>query len=234
MSCIKRLIRRLSSWKTEKTRILYNFLQDRVLYFKRYTTNINTSSMPSSEEACLKGSLPEWKVLILGQMISLCYFGGSALTSGLEHDFGFRAPNFIAFSIAAGLSLFLIPLYFSRISKRKNSHEEKEIVYKSYLFSLIPLHACWKSYALVGLVDYSATLCCNLALQFTTLTSYIILRSLVTPAAMMFSKCFLRRKYRIHTFDWSFALYNRSRLECFSRPSRRQRRQGWSKWRHEV
>jgi len=151
--------------------------------------------MSTSENACIKGSLPQWQILLLGQIVSMCYFGGSVLTSSLENKFGFFAPNFTAFSISATLSLFLIPLYFSRRTRKENKKAAKDVVYKSYLFNLIPLRGSWKAYAMAGLVDYAATFFCNISLQFTSLTSYTILQSLVTPAAMLFSKCFLNRKY---------------------------------------
>jgi len=169
-------------------------ITDGIFVEKLFSSNQYTN-MSSSNEVCIKGSLPKWQVLILGQMVALCYFGGSALTSALEHDSGFTAPNFTAFSIAAALSLFLIPVYILRRPGTTNKEDDVKIVYKSYLFNFIPLHGCWKAYALAGFVDYTAMLCSIIALQYTSLTSYTILRSLVTPAAMIFSKCCLPRKY---------------------------------------
>ena len=94
-------------------------------------------------------------------------------------------------------SIFLIPVYLSRRTIRESSEDAQDIKYKSSLFNFIPLHGCWKAYALAGLLDYAAMLCSVIALKYTTLTSFTILRSLATPAAMIFSKCFLRRKYRL-------------------------------------
>ena len=152
--------------------------------------------MTTTEEICLKGSLSKSQVLLFGQIVSLSYFGCSAFTSILETKFLFSAPNFTSFCLYTAISLFLVPVYFSRRTRKETNEDARDQEYKCYLFKSIPLKGCWKAYALAGLVDYAGTWCAIVALQFTTLTSFTIVKTLSTPAVMVFSKCFLHRKYR--------------------------------------
>jgi drug/metabolite transporter (DMT)-like permease len=171
--------------------------------------NSNGGGDGGGDKAAAGAGIPRWKILALGQFISLCYFLGSALTSTLQATTPISAPNFIACCIYSTIALFLIPLYRQRRnhgysnnnSSRQNGSNAAAASssitgpYSQLLFGRIPIYGTWQAYAKIGLVDYAGTVCTIGALQFTSLTSYTILWSLVTPAAMVFSKCFLVRRY---------------------------------------
>ena len=221
---------------------------------------------------------PRWKVLVLGQVVSVLYFGAAVLAANLQVEQDVAAPNFTAWSIYIFLCLFLIPLYQSRScrqfrrknSSNKNSNDRKTIFseqppeaksketkkenisenvekdikgknngedvltpsspkeqsiernspepveelseqrpeqpppaqatnpYPYTFLNIIPLHSSWKSYLVIGFVDYIAIWTQIYSLNFTTLTSFISIYSLQTPFVMLFSKCIvLRRRYHI-------------------------------------
>ena len=245
--------------------------------------------------------LPRWKVLLLGQFISFLYFAGSAITSTIQTVFRTAPPSLFAFLVYGCLSLFLIPVYWSRrlhtasanksklvfalnhndksthskapasnstnsnnsnsngktgallwrTNQRQKQKSKNEFVvllemeanddqpetdtiattapaaaaaithsevhknnsnnnhnhnhssdssfppqYSHYFLTFIPIRGNLATYCVIGWIDYLGTVCTIVALKYTPLTSYTILWSLVTPAAMLFSKCFLVRKYR--------------------------------------
>ena len=69
--------------------------------------------------------------------------------------------------------------------------------YPHYFLNCIPIRGSLPTYLIIGWIDYMGTVCTIVALKYTPLTSYTILWSLVTPAAMLFSKCLLVRQYRM-------------------------------------
>ena len=150
---------------------------------------------------------PRFKLLLFSQLISILYFGGSSLTSTLHSSFNFSAPNFTAFCIYSALSLFLIPVYRRRRQQSSNVLNDKgldfdkshnEILscqYTSSFLNFIPIHGNWKAYMLIGVIDYAGMVTYIAALKYTSLASFTLIYSTITPFTMLFSKCFLIRRY---------------------------------------
>ena len=130
-----------------------------------------------------------FQILLFGQFISLLYFVGAALASILQIDFGNNAPNFTALCIYLFMCLFLLPLARQRLEKPQDDNASV------YMFFGIPTQSSLRSYAFIGLVDYAAIASAIYSLKFTTITSFASIYSLQTPFVMVFSKCYLIRKY---------------------------------------
>lgn len=84
----------------------------------------------------------------------------------------------------------------SNSNSNHNNDASSPPLYSHYFLNFIPIRGNLATYCVIGWIDYLGTVCTIVALKYTPLTSYTILWSLVTPAAMLFSKCFLVRKYR--------------------------------------
>jgi len=132
------------------------------------------------------------KLLLLVQVVSLLYFGAASLTSTLHSDFNFSAPHFTALCVYTAMSLFLFPVYIRRKKQTNNSSSGE---YASSFLSFIPIHGNWKAYMLMGVTDYAGLVTTIGALKYTSLASYTLIWSTITPFTMLFSKCFLIRRY---------------------------------------
>jgi drug/metabolite transporter (DMT)-like permease len=179
---------------------------------------------------------------VLGQVVSVLYFGAAVLAATLQVDLDLAIPNFTAWSIYVFLCFFLIPLYRQRSGRvkaaRKNrtslpSRQEdssyapeqllsadaeqpsplpplspspeqpkiKKIDKRAYPYSFLyifHLQSSWKSYLVIGVVDYIAIATQIYSLNFTTLTSFISIYSLQTPFVMLFGMgIVLQRRYEL-------------------------------------
>jgi len=147
------------------------------------------------------------QLLLKGQVVSLLYFSGGSLISTLHSNFDFSAPNLTALCVYIALSFFLLPVYMRRRQKSSNVVSGTELdfdenrngilscQYASSFLGFVPIHGNWKAYMLVGVIDYAGMVTSIGALKCTSLASYTLIFSTITPFTMLFSKCFLIRRY---------------------------------------
>jgi len=144
-----------------------------------------------------------WKILVLGQIMSLLLASGGAAQATLHVDCGLSAPAFtmaMAYLIQTSLQWCVLLL-----RRRKERQEQRQYVQDThhvlildgprYNFCHVQLHRPVWQYLLMGFLDCQANALTMLAFRYTTLTSVTLLDALAIPSAMLLSKAFLNRQY---------------------------------------
>ena len=144
-----------------------------------------------------------WKILVLGQVMSVFLASGSAAQATLHLDCGLSAPTFTmatAYLIQASLQGFILVTRQGkeRQAQRQYAHDTHQVLlvdHPRYDFFHLQLHRPAWHYALLGFLDCQANAVTNMAFRYTTLTSVTLLDAVAIPSAMILSKVFLSRRY---------------------------------------
>lgn len=173
-------------------------------------------------EAGARRSVAHWKVLVLGQILSVLRFVVGASATLLYRKCGLSAPatqtgvSYYLLLIFHG-TCFFFPRVFGRFSGGKGKNEKgsagsrdqpvgnggdfatsDDDVDKSRRgWFPVPLHAPLRNYFLVAFLHVEGNYLFFLSLRFTTFTSVTLFANLAVPAAMVFSRLLLRRRYGI-------------------------------------
>ena len=165
-----------------------------------------------------------WKILILGQCLSLLLACGAAAQATLFLDCGLSAPTFTMALVYLGLSLLHIPILLWRkrkketwavvgIGRQHQNQEEKQedeggvetrkLQQSMHDYTIdVPYSSfsrrSYRWYFLLAFLDVEANAITMLSFRYTTLTSVTLFDALAVPAAMVVSKCFFFscRRYR--------------------------------------
>lgn len=136
--------------------------------------------------------LAHWKIILLGQILSLLTASTGAAQASLYLECNVSAPSFSIAIIFLLLSLFLIPLYLHRKDDSFDTGKQARI------FG-IPLRAPLAVYFLIATMEVQASFWTISAFRYTTLTSITLLDALSLPCAMILSRFLLKRRYiRVH------------------------------------
>lgn len=122
-----------------------------------------------------------WKVLILGQLLSLCITGTTVTTTKLSISYDFAAPTTQSFLVYASLALVY------------NSYAIYKRGIKGWLLQF------WRRgiyYFILGLIDVEGNYFVVKAYQYTNLLSAMLLNCWSTPVCMILSFIFMKIRYR--------------------------------------
>ncbi|GKZ01372.1 hypothetical protein MPSEU_001088100 [Mayamaea pseudoterrestris] len=147
-----------------------------------------------------------WKVLAIGQVLSFLFSCMSAAQASLSLDCGSSAPMFSLLWFYVALGCFLC---CCRSNKHDDQHQAADesttnLHQQNETRTEFDQTGCFKRCAaaprpvvffVMAALDVYGNFFIFLALSFTTLTSVTLLDALAVPAAMVLSRCFLRRSY---------------------------------------
>jgi solute carrier family 35 protein F1/2 len=192
-------------------------VDDRVEYSPVDTMAITTLERDIPPSNC-GGSLlyhfrKNWKILLLGQVLSVFLATGGAVQATLNLDCGLSAPTFTIGVVYFFLSFHLIAWW--RQLKReslqdienddnfaiKESNSKKSILDPAtkpcypFLNGALRLHRPAWQYFILAFLDVQANYVTILAYRYTTLTSVTLFDSLAIPSAMLLSKFCVGRQY---------------------------------------
>jgi solute carrier family 35 protein F1/2 len=144
-----------------------------------------------------------WKILVLGQLMSLLLASGGATQATLHVECGLSAPTFtmaMAYLIQGAIQWFLLVTRQSkeRQEQRQYAYDTHQVLLVDqprYAFFHIQLHRPVWQYVLMSFLDAQANALTMLAFRYTTLTSVTLLDALAIPSAVLLSKTFLNRRY---------------------------------------
>jgi len=158
----------------------------------------------------LKTTRDQWRVLLVGQVLSVLIAGQGAAQSTLYLDCHLSAPTFATALVYLVLTIHLLPtMWRGRHFHRQASSDalmtdapanNTTTTTTTHLFlKLIPLQASAWTYFGIALLDVEANYFTVLAFRFTSLTSASVLDAMAIPSAMLFSKVCLHRRYvKVH------------------------------------
>ncbi|KAL1928326.1 hypothetical protein VTP01DRAFT_2682 [Rhizomucor pusillus] len=126
-------------------------------------------------------SIKFWRVLLLGQLLSICITGTSVISTILGNDFDFNAPTMQTFLVYALLALVYNPYAIYKRGFRGwcNQFWERGV----YYFFL-------------GWVDMEGNYLVVKAYEYTSMLSAALLDSWSTPVCLILSFIFMRVRYR--------------------------------------
>ena len=162
---------------------------------------------PERGDSCVERAMyhlrRHWKILVLGQVMSIFLASGSAAQATLHLDCGLSAPTFTmatAYLIQSSLQGFILVIRQGkeRREQRQFAHDTHQVLLVDqprYDFFHLQLHRPPWQYALMGFLDCQANAVTNMAFRYTTLTSVTLLDAVAIPSAMILSKVFLSRRY---------------------------------------
>ena len=162
-----------------------------------------------------------WKILVLGQGLSLLLASGGASQATLHLQCGLSAPTFNVSLIYFFLSFHLIVVYKRQQPKHnhtalvlednvaaaaeeweeedtsmEDNNDDNNDSAKKHSFLGLTLHRPVWQYFLIAFFDVQANAITMLAFRYTTLTSVSLFDSLAIPSALTVSKLFYRRNRR--------------------------------------
>jgi solute carrier family 35 protein F1/2 len=161
----------------------------------------------------------EWRILLVGQVLSVLIAAQGAAQSTLYLDCHLSAPTFATGLVYVALTVHLLPVLWrnrhfilQRDKKQQASGDalmrhdpsrddstNKTTQHPYFLFGIIPLQASPWTYLGIALLDVESNYVTVLAFRFTSLTSASVLDAMAIPSAMLFSKLCLRRRYlKVH------------------------------------
>jgi solute carrier family 35, member F1/2 len=179
----------------------------------------------NSNDPSLRGGVVEramhhlrchWKILVLGQVMSLLLASGGATQATLHLDCGLSAPTFTMATAYLIQALLQWVLLLRRRAKERQeqrehayaTHEVLLIDQPQYNFFQIQLHRPTWQYVVMGFLDAQANSLTMLAFRYTTLTSVTLLDALAIPSAMLISRAFLNRRYTcLHFVGLIFCIF---------------------------
>lgn len=156
----------------------------------------------STRNGIVKVSLSYATILLWGQFLSFLLAASGAANATMHWNCRITVPSLSTLFLFLLLSLFLIPLYF-RGKKWKLLQEEglvrgRILETMPYAFcGVIPLFASSWAYAGIGFVDALSDYLIVLASKYTTLTSITVFSALSVPSAMVLSRAFMGREYKM-------------------------------------
>lgn len=144
-----------------------------------------------------------WKILVLGQVLSLCLASAGAAQATLYVDCHLSAPTFTMATYY--LILAVIHLIWLTRKQRLERQEQRQLAHETHqvllvdrpqynFFGLSLQRPTWQ-YMIMAILDVEANAITVLAFKYTTLTSVTLLDALAIPSAMVISKVFLGRQY---------------------------------------
>ena len=197
----------------------------------------STTSLPSQSSLMMSSGgnsgicyrlRSNWKVLVLGQILSLLLACAGAAQATLYLNCGLSAPTFTMSLVYLGLTLTHLPILFWRRffgekqqqqqqqrrggggQERIPTHDNEEAEQNdddgtnidNNVNNLPFLNRSFLWYLLLAFFDVEANAITMLAFRYTTLTSVTLFDALAIPASMIISKCIFQcRRYRtLHYF----------------------------------
>jgi drug/metabolite transporter (DMT)-like permease len=154
-----------------------------------------------------------WKILALGQLVSLTLASAGAAQATLKLDCHLNAPLFtvsIYYFFLSWHVLILIGRHRpvrhlpveteetpDNITATSNSEDEIDVSLPthSFFFGLFPMHKPMWQYFVIALIDVEANAITAFSFRYTTLTSVTLFDNLAIPTAMVLSRCFFSRQY---------------------------------------
>ncbi len=144
-----------------------------------------------------------WKIIVMGQLLSLCLASAGAAQATLYVDCQLSAPTF-----TMSTYYLILAIIHSTWLIRKQIHEgqqQRQLAYETHqvmlvdrpqynFFGLKLQRPTWQ-YMLMATLDVEANAVTMLAFRYTTLTSVTLLDAVAIPSAMVISKIFLGRQY---------------------------------------
>ena len=148
----------------------------------------------------LKTTRNQWRILLVGQLLSVLMAGQGAAQSTLYLSCHLSAPTFATGLVYVALTIHLIPVFWRNRHYLTNTDALIKGDAKHLLCNTIPLEASAWTYFAIALLDVEANYFTVLAFRFTSLTSASVLDAMAIPSAMMFSRfCCLHKRYlKIH------------------------------------
>jgi solute carrier family 35 protein F1/2 len=150
-----------------------------------------------------------WKIILLGQVLSLFLASGGAAQATLHLDCQLSAPTFTMAAVYFILAVVHLTLLSMRQGKERqqqrqltqDTHQVFLVDQPRYNFCLfgnalsLQLQRPLWQYMIMAFLDVEANAITMLAFKYTTLTSITLLDALAIPSAMVISKAFLGRQY---------------------------------------
>lgn len=142
----------------------------------------------------MRNSALHWKILLLGQVLSVLVSTQWASQSTLHLVCNWQAPTLSTGVVYLILSMHLVPLILRgrRLKREVGNLDDKQ----RWFLRIIPTTASPWVYAGMALLSVEANFLYLMAIQYTTVTSISIFDSLSIPTAIALSAFFLGRKYR--------------------------------------
>ena len=144
-----------------------------------------------------------WKIVVLGQLLSLCLATAGASQATLHLHCNITAPTFTMGALYLSLALVHFPLLCWRQGKERQeqrqlahtTHQVLLVERARYDYGSLQLQRPIWQYIIMAILDVEANAVTVLAFKYTTLTSVTLLDALAIPSSMMISKFFLARQY---------------------------------------
>lgn len=148
----------------------------------------------------LKTTRNQWRILLVGQFLSVLMAGQGAAQSTLYLSCHLSAPTFATGLVYVALTIHLIPVAWRIRHNLRNTNALLKGDAKHLLCNTVPLEASAWTYFGIALLDVEANYFTVLAFRFTSLTSACVLDAMAIPSAMIFSRfcCMHKRYLRIH------------------------------------